>query len=164
MRAASMVLATALLMALLGAFTRLPWTPANADAAMLRFSWRTTVTARESCRARTAEELDALPVHMRTPEVCEPDRASYSLVIRIDDATPDTLHLLRGGVKGDRPLFVLEERTLPPGRHRVSVELLRINGTAEPLAAPLDTVLELSAGTVRLITFDPVARALIVRH
>lgn len=163
MKALGVVFTTALLMAALGALTRLPWTPAGADAAMLRFSWRTTIVARERCRARTPAELEQLPVHMRTPEVCEPDEASYALVTRIDDAAPDTAYLLRGGVKGDRPLFVLEDRALAPGSHRVRVELLRIDGTSEPLATPLDATLGFAPGLVRLITIDPVTRTLIVR-
>lgn len=161
----AIVLATALLVAGLSALTRAPYSARGATDALLRFSWRTTVTAREHCRARTPEELEKLPVHMRTPEVCEPDDARYVLITAVDGAQPDTLALLRGGVKGDRPLFVLEERPLPPGSHRVGVQLLRLgDGAPEALAAPLDTVLELSAGAVRLITIDPETRVLTVRE
>jgi hypothetical protein len=163
-RALAVVLMTALIAAGIGALTRAPYTPAGADAAVLRFSWRITIDARERCRVRTPQELESLPVHMRTPEVCEADEASYALVTRIDDARADTLVLLRGGVKGDRPLFVLEDRPLPQGRHRVRAELLRMNGATEPIVRPLDAELDFRAGAVRLVTLDPEARALTARE
>ncbi|HSJ09907.1 MAG TPA: hypothetical protein VK928_08325, partial [Longimicrobiales bacterium] len=105
----------------------------------------------------------ALPVHMRTPEVCTKDEATYVLVTRIDGAAPDTVHLLRGGVKGDRPLFVLEERVLPPGVHRVGVELQRITAEGTESMAALDTELALTPGGIVLVTLDAADR-LVVRN
>src|SRR5688572_29218669 len=109
----------------LAALARAPYTPARADDAVLRFSWRMNVTARENCRRHTQAELDALPVHMRTPEVCTRDVARYMLITRVGAAPADTVQLARGGVHGDRPVFVLEERVLPPGEHRIQVAVLR---------------------------------------
>ena len=157
------------------ALSRAPYTPPGADAAVLRFSWRMNVAAREDCRPRTQQELDALPAHMRTPEVCTADRATYSLVIRIDATEQDTIDVVRGGVKGDRPLFVLEERRLRPGRHRVEVGLHRVTDTSDrdgrhvegrsrgdELLASLDTVLDLEAGAVQLVTLGGESRNLTV--
>jgi coenzyme F420-reducing hydrogenase delta subunit len=81
--------------------------------------------ARENCRQRTQAELEALPVHMRTPEVCSRDAASYRWSVASGSCRPTRCTLVRGGAKGDRPLFVLEERALPPGLHRVRVDLQR---------------------------------------
>jgi hypothetical protein len=149
--------------------TRAPYTPPGTDAALLRFSWRLSTASRENCRPRTQEELDALPVHMRTPEVCTRDASTFTLITRIDDAAPDTAHLTRGGAKGDRPLFVLQDRALEPGRHRLRVELRRdtaapgadaaarsTTGGAEgsELLATLDTTVDLVRGRVRLVTMD----------
>ncbi|HUG39323.1 MAG TPA: hypothetical protein VMM12_02505 [Longimicrobiales bacterium] len=148
----------------LAGLSRAPYTPPGADAAILRFSWRMSVTAREDCRPRTAEELAALPAHMRTPEVCTRDRAAYSLVTRIGSAGPDTMQLTRGGVKGDRPVFVLEERTLPDGYHRVRVGLLRVTeSSGTEILAALDTVLRLERGRIQLVTLDADARRLTTR-
>ncbi|HSJ10414.1 MAG TPA: hypothetical protein VK928_10885, partial [Longimicrobiales bacterium] len=158
MKFARVILASAALTLPVAALSRAPWTPPGADTATLRFSWRMSVKAQENCRARTQEELDALPVHMRTPEVCTRDDAAYVLVTRIDDTTPDTVHLLRGGVKGDRPLFVLEERVLPPGVHRVGVELQRITTEGAESMAALDTELELRPGGIALVTLDAADR------
>lgn len=154
---------TAALLIFLAALSRAPYTPRGAEAALLRFSWRMSVTARENCRPRTEAELAVLPVHMRTPEVCTGDRATYFLLIRIDSAAPDTVQLSRGGMKGDRPLFVLEERGLTPGRHRVRVGVHRSGETGpDELLASLDTVLTLRPSGVQLVTLGTDGRSLTV--
>lgn len=157
------VVCTAALVIPLAVLSRAPYTPPGAEAALLRFSWRMSVAAGENCRPRSREELAELPVHMRTPEVCTADRAMYFLVTRIDAAAPDSVRLTRGGVKGDRPLFVLEERGLTPGRHRVRVGVHRSGETgADELVASLDTVLTLRPGGVQLITLGAGGRSLTV--
>lgn len=142
---------TAALVIPLAALARAPYTAAAADDAVLRLSWRLPAPASESCRARTPEELEALPVHMRTAEVCEREVARYVLITRVGESAADTAALVGAGVRGDRPLFVLEERRLPPGRHRVAIEILRDGSAPEPLAA-LDTILAIPAGRIRLVT------------
>ena len=139
------------------------YTPPGADASLLRFSWRMTIQGRDRCRPRTAEELEALPAHMRTPEVCTSVDATYSLVTRIDDADPDTLPLLRGGVKGDRPLFVMEDVRLAGGPHRVRVELHYRSAETEAVLASLDETLSFEPGRVQLVTLSPETRTLVVR-
>jgi hypothetical protein len=153
-------LCTAALTLPVAALARAPYSPPGAVDAGLRFSWRMSVSAKENCRPRTPAELAALPIHMRTPEVCTRDVASYALITRIDDITADTIQLVRGGVKGDRPLFVLEERTLSPGRHRVRVHLERMATSGTEILAALDTVLSMDAGAVQLITLESEARRL----
>ena len=115
--------------------------------------------SRERCRTRTAEELAALPAHMRVPEVCEDDVARYLLVTRIGTAPADTAELVRGGAKGDRPLFVHVERTPGAGRHHLAVRLLRLESDgAEEVLARLDTTVVLEPGRVRLVTLDESGR------
>jgi hypothetical protein len=164
MNAVRIVAASVLLALPIVALSRAPYTPAGAGDAVLRLSWRMSMSAREECRPRTQQELDALPVHMRTPEVCTRDRASYVLVTQVGDERPDTTGLLRGGVKGDRPLFVLDERRLAIGQHRIRVELLRGTDTAGSIMlASLDTLLSFQPGTVRLVTMDGDAVRLVIR-
>jgi hypothetical protein len=163
MRPFTMLLAIAALMLPFAALTRAPWTPPGASDAVLRFSWRMSITAKGECRPRTQAELDALPVHMRTPEACAPDTSTYVLITRLDRGRPDTLHLLRGGVKGDRPLFVLEDRRLPPGHHLLSVQLLRLGIDGTEVLSSLDTALALVPGGITLVTLDAEARKLVVK-
>jgi hypothetical protein len=164
MRVARIVAASALLTLPIAALARAPYTPPGASDAILRFSWRMSASAREECRPRTQQELDALPVHMRTPDICTRNTDRYTLVIRVDDSAADTLELVRGGVKGDRPIFVLEERRLSTGTHRVGVELLRLdNAGVATVVASLDSVLTLRRGGVQLVTLQDDGRTLTVR-
>lgn len=163
-RAAGALFAAALLTLPIIALSRLPYSPAGGDAAVLRLSWRMNITAREQCRPRTQQELDALPVHMRTPEVCTRDAADYFLITRIGTAALDTVQLIRGGVKGDRPLFVQRETPVESGTHAVVVELQRVNGDSVRHALlRLDTVIDFEAGAVRLVTTDRESATLTVR-
>jgi hypothetical protein len=157
------VLVTAAAVLVLAALSRAPYTPPRADAATLRYSWRLSVSATENCRPRTQAELDALPVHMRTPTVCTPVRSVYSVVSRIGSEPPDTLHAGESGARGDRPIYVLHERVLSPGPHRVRVELLRTEGSRVEALAAIDTVVVLESGVVRLLTLDPERGDFVVR-
>lgn len=142
----------------IAALARIPYTPRGTDDALVRLSWRMNVSARDSCRPRTQAELDALAVHMRTPEVCTPTVATYVLITTIDQGPADTFHLVRRGIKGDRPLFVLQERRLAPGAHDVGVAIERTTSSGTEVLAAFDTVLTLNAGRVQLITLDAQGR------
>lgn len=159
-RVAAILSSTVVTLALAG-MARAPYSPPGAGDALLRLSWRMSVSTRENCRPRTEAELADLPIHMRTPEACTRVTAAHALVMQIDDAAADTLGLLRGGVKGDRPLFVLEERSLAEGEHRVRVTLQRLTESGAAPLAQLDTVFEVRSGAVRLITMDDSGRLIL---
>ena len=110
----------------IGAATRAPWTATPADRALLRLSWRAESETMEECRSLTEEELAELPVHMRTPEVCERRAVPYLLKVDIDGRTflDDTLH--GSGAREDRPVHVFREFALRPGTHAVDVEFFAI--------------------------------------
>lgn len=158
-------LVSALATAALGGLARAPYDPPHSDQALLRLSWRMRSAGTELCRARTPAELEALPVHMRSPEVCENQVLAYRLVVQVDEAAPDTLRVLPGGVKQDRPAFVLHELLLAPGPHHVRVRFEEENGamTASYGELAIDTVLNALAGGVELITLEPNAARLIHR-
>ena len=128
-RAGRIVLGTSLAsvaLLIIGALTRLPWTATPADRALLRLSWRAESETMEECRSLTDEELAEIPVHMRTPEVCERRAVPYLLKVDIDGRTflDDTLH--GSGAREDRPVYVFREFALRPGTHAVEVEFLAI--------------------------------------
>ena len=125
MRRVAAVAVAALLLFATGALTRVRYSPASADAAVLRLSWRTRAEAKQLCRDRTAEELEALPVHMRTPQVCTPIPLRYELSVRIDDGPTYVRRLHAAGARADRPVYVFREQPITPGRHRITVEFRR---------------------------------------
>ena len=148
----------------LGWLSRAPWDQPAAAHGLLRLSWRMHAERVETCRARTPAELDRLPVHMRTEEACEARLVAYRLVLQVDDAVPDTIRVLPGGARGDRPLFVLRDTPLATGPHRVRVRFER-EGQPGDAAPPLvlDTILFASAGRIDLVTLDPLTRQFILR-
>jgi hypothetical protein len=152
------VVTTAVLLGV-GWLSRAPYRPAAGETGVLRMSWRLRAERAEACRQRTPAELEALPAHMRTPEVCDGGLVAYRLVVRIDDGMPDTTRVTPGGARADRPLFVLRETPLDPGSHRLLMRFEREG--AAPTGPPpltLDTVLDAAAGRIELITIDPASR------
>jgi hypothetical protein len=160
-------LVTILMTLAVGWLARAPYQPPGAEDGLLRLSWRMRAPDTETCRVRSQAELDALPVHMRTPEVCESHSAAWELVVQVDSLAADTTRVLQGGARRDRPLFVLRELPLEPGAHHVRIsfapaEGLRENGTAVPLV--FDSVLRIASGEVALVTLERERGTFIVRR
>jgi hypothetical protein len=158
------VLISLLATAALGWLARAPHAPPGTDHGVLRLSWRLRGERIETCRARTPEELAALPVHMRTPEVCVGRLVAYRVTAQVDEAVPDTATVLPGGARGDRPVFVLRELPLPPGARRVRVTLERADGEHREAAHTLDTTLVAEPGAVELVTLDAETGRLVHRR
>jgi len=169
----SRILVTAVVTASIGWLARAPYSPPGSETAVLRLSWRLIPNRAEHCRRLSQEELEKLPVHMRNPTVCEREHVDYRLIVQVDDAAPDTTHLLPSGAHGDRPIFVLQQHQLEPGAHRVRVWFARESREREHdreeheerrherPGLRLDTNISARAGVVELITLDPVARQLV---
>jgi hypothetical protein len=162
LRAISIVVVTALVTLGIGAASRAPFTPNNSDQALLRLSWRLRGEKIESCRQRTEEELAKLPVHMRTPQECVSRLLSYRLIVRTDKAT-DTLRFAPAGAKADRPIFVLHDVELGPGRHEIEVEFAAENGRQEKLLRYRGQI-ELRRGDIALLTLSPKADQLVLEQ
>ena len=164
LRIAAVVITTALMLVVIGWLARAPYTPRGSEDAVLRLSWRFRPVAAETCRPRTQAELDALPVHMRTPEICQSEPVVYSVVRQLDDGAADTIRVVRGGLKQDRPVYVLLDTTLSPATYRVRVSLTREReGATEQVLEPLDTLIRMGAGHVGLVTLESEGSGFIVR-
>jgi hypothetical protein len=164
----------ATLATLVGAFliaglSRVPYAPPSDDA-LIRLSWRTAGEYVEECRTLTAEELEALPIHMRREQVCEGRMVPYRLRMTLDGVPVYDERVRAAGAREDRPLYVFRELRVPPGRYDVEV-----TWEPEPAQRPaagrdsvggglrLDARLALAAGEVSLITYDLNERVLVVR-
>ncbi len=115
----------------LGALSRVPYGDTAAGQAVVRLSWRVRGVRVEACRRLGVEELEALPPHMRRPEVCEGRIAPYRLRVRVDGEVVEDGLVQGAGVREDRPLYVFRELRVPPGRHALAVEFHRIAAEAE---------------------------------
>lgn len=139
--------------------SRTPVSFSDPDEALLRLSWRQDGVTVEACRDRTPEELAEMPVHMRNPRACIGDIASYHLVVRLDgnEVLADTVR--PAGLRGDRPVYVLADLPLTPGRHEASVtfEALLPEGFEPPeglRSRGWSGTVELGSGQIGLITWD----------
>lgn len=107
----------------------------DGDQAALRLSWSGRPERIETCRRLSAEELAAMPAHMRREVECEGHPARY--LVRASDGTTTLMAdtVTGGGVRGDRAIHMLRDLPLAPGRHHLVVEVLRVDevvGEEEP--------------------------------
>ena len=91
------------------------------EGSVLRIALRTTAGTRQDCRKLSPVELEALPMHMRRPEVCESRAVPYRLEVRVDNQSLLDRTYTAAGIHGDRPLTVDQELPLPVGTHDVNI-------------------------------------------
>jgi hypothetical protein len=146
----------ALLVAGVGALAHLPLGAAPADSA-LRVVLRTQHAKVEICRDRTAEELAALPAHMRQPRDCRETAVDYRLRVAIDGRTLVDRVVAHEGVRRNRPLVADESIPAAAGVHRIAVEFTPVSEIASTPGVPVlpaasfDDTVELTAGRVQLL-------------
>jgi hypothetical protein len=172
------------LLTVLAALSRLPYASDEPNGALLRLSWRARGESVERCRRATPAELAGVPAHMRQEVVCEDTHvAPYRLRVRIDGRTVEDGLVAGSGVSGDRPMYLLREFDLTPGRHRFEVLFERrsaehsdddrsedrasnrrheeeVQRRAVPRRLALDTAFVVPAGAVILITYNSELREL----
>ena len=128
-------------------------------AAALRLALRTERARIEVCRDRSAEELAALPAHMRQARDCRETAIDYRLVARLDGRVVVDREVAHHGVRRNRPLTADVLVEVEPGRHEVSIEL-----APDPEAVPegagelptyrLDGAVEFAVGRVRVASLS----------
>jgi len=142
--------------------------PAEAERALLRLSWRLSAEVGEICRPATEEELAELPVHMRTDEICEPMDSGFDLVVTLDEDTLVAERLEGRGARGDRPISILREWPLAPGKHRLTVRLTPVGevgdrtGAGEVQERELERTVEVAPGEVVVVAIQPETGRLIL--
>ena len=139
--------------------SRAPLEFGHASEALIRLSWRVDGVTVEACRTLTEEELANLPVHMRNPNACIGQIAPFVLRAAVGgrEVLNDTLS--PGGARGDRPIYVLRDLSVPPGNHAVTV---RFDAIIPEGAEVGDAVtgyewrgdITIQSGTVALLTLD----------
>jgi hypothetical protein len=145
-----MLAVSSVLLLLIGWGSRASYQTGQLDVAQLRLSWRIRGERIESCRDRTQQELDALPVHMRTPRLCQTRALPYLLVLSIDHGIPDTTMLHPAGARHDRPIYVFRDTVLAAGRHHVRVSFVRADSAAQPLRFD-GTLITLNSESTQLV-------------
>ena len=173
-RIAGITCAAAAAFALASASTA-PVTVHDSDDGVLRLAWSARPERIEDCRPRSAEELAALPPHMRQPMVCEGVAAEYRLTVRREGAIIADQVVRGGGLRHDRRLYVFREIALPPGEIAIEIRFDRLdpgtpnrsagpapNASAVPAHLSFERRLRVRSREVVLVTYDPQGRALVV--
>ena len=94
-------------------------------AGRLRLSWSARPERIEVCRTLSDEELAQREEHMRQRVECTGRSATYALRVEADQLILHDAVVRGGGLRHDRPLFVLEDLDVEPGQHRVQVNFTR---------------------------------------
>lgn len=158
-------LVTIALVAVTAGLSQVPMISADGDA-FVRLSWRTEPIRVEECRTLTEEELAEIPAHMRRTEECTGYFVDYEVRLEIDDLEPLIDTVAPSGLRRDRPIYVLRDRPVHPGRHSVEVSFTAlVPESFEPDDAPITLewsgAMELGPGEVGLVTLDDTGRSLL---
>lgn len=158
-------LLTVVFAVVLAAFSQWP-VHEEPEGAVVRLSWRMEAVRVEECRTLTDEELADVPAHMRRAEECVGDFVDYELILAIDgqEALVDTV--APSGLRRDRPVYVLHDRPVEAGRHRVEVTfsaLVPADYESEdgPTTLRWSGDMALEPGEVGLVTLGPSGRQLV---
>lgn len=127
--------ATAAGLALLGWASGVPLPYHAGNDARLRLSWSARPERIEVCRAISAEEQARREEHMRQRMDCEGHSATYALRVVVDGRVIGESVVRGAGLRHDRPLYLLRDYTVPPGRHSVQITLTRREKTDDDAAA-----------------------------
>jgi ferredoxin len=166
------LLVTVVLLALLSIGNRTPLGHVG-SVGVLRLAWRLLGEKLLTCRDLSPAELAAKPLHMRQPRECTEQPLRYRLVLSLDGATRLDRVVAPAGARGDRPLYVHEDVSLPAGAYQIAVTFTPIlpeaatQGTAashQPRHLALRSQIMIALNQITLIDYDDKANALVVVH
>ncbi len=134
------------LTALLAAGSGPAWPHHRDDSARLRLSFSARPEQVEVCTVQSEEALAKLEPHMRRRVICEGYSASYLLEIHVDDALLAEDVIRGGGLRHDRPIYLLREYAVPAGQHRLRVTIHRRETIAVDSTIAATTTVEADTG------------------
>ncbi|MEB2344948.1 MAG: hydrogenase iron-sulfur subunit [Deltaproteobacteria bacterium] len=142
--------------AVLGTVADLGYAAPGIDGSELVVSFKHPGAVSEHCRTLSPEELEALPVHMRRPEVCDRARADVRLHVSVDGKPVLDGRYPPSGIWGDGNSVAVEHIPMTPGEHHVTVA---IGDTHDPeaWAFQIEETLGFGENARRVLTFDRLA-------
>jgi hypothetical protein len=134
----------------------------DAEQALLRLSLLHSGKPRFECRTRSAEELEKMPKHMRTPLDCPRERSPVRVQVEFDGRIVIDETVAPGGLTRDGAAAIYRRMAVPVGAHQLRV---RVNDDSRRQDFPFEhtQALQLAAGQVVLIDFNPDRGGVIVR-
>jgi hypothetical protein len=107
----------------------------SADSARLRMSWTARPERIEACRTLSDAELAEREEHMRQRVDCDGRLATYALRVGVDGRRVSESVVRGGGLRHDRPIHLLSDVDIPPGRRHVVITFTRREKTDDDAAA-----------------------------
>ncbi|MBX3125225.1 MAG: hydrogenase iron-sulfur subunit [Polyangiaceae bacterium] len=101
----------------------MPISVPDGERSHLTISFKRAGMLAEQCVEPPAEELAKRPIHMRQAKQCDRRRTDVRLRVTLDDRVIVQRAFAPGGLWRDSASVALERVELPPGEHRVRVEL-----------------------------------------
>lgn len=121
--------------------------------ALVKLSLTHAGERKQACRERTAEELAKLAPNMRAQTVCPRERAPVAVQVSVDGAPLMNVSASPSGLASDGPSTIYRRVVVPAGRHHVTARLA--DGPDGAFRYAADTTVDLAAGHVLVIDFDP---------
>lgn len=117
--------ATALALVVVARLSGSPVATGDAGNSGFRLSWSARPERIEKCRQLSKEELAEREEHMRQRVECEGAFATYSLQVFIEGKLVHESIVRGAGLRHDRPIYLLRDLEVSPGRHAVRVSFTR---------------------------------------
>ncbi len=135
---------------------------AEPNEGVLRLAFSDVGAKVDVCREISDSEREAMPVHMRTLDQrqCRRSFLDHHLRVTVDGRTLIDKRVEAGGARHDRPARVLEQVSLAPGPHEVSVEYVPlVQGVPDGDAAGvrelrLEQRLSVVAGRIHRVSYS----------
>jgi hypothetical protein len=130
--------------------------------AIVRLSFSHAAQRLQPCRERTPQELAKLPPNMRAPLDCPRERAPVTVELEMNGAPLLRVVAPPSGIGKDGAAIVYRRLVVAAGAHRFRARLAD-NARGE-FGYVAERDIEIAAGRVLLIDFDPAAGGFVFRY
>lgn len=162
LRYAAQAVLYAAFVAFIGYFSTSPrYTHLPPGEALLKLSFSHAGARKEACHERSPEELAKLAPNMRAQTVCARERAPVTVEVALDGAPLFRIVAPPSGLARDGASTVYRRVAVPAGQHRITARLA--DGPDGAFNYKSDTTIDLAAGRVVVIDFDPAKGGFVFR-
>ncbi|MFQ5582054.1 MAG: hypothetical protein ACE5F3_05435 [Mariprofundaceae bacterium] len=144
----------ALFIVFIGYFASSPaYTFMGSDEALIKLTFSHAGKRKQPCRERSAEELAAMPSHLRKKKDCPRERSPLDVEMKLDGQVIYKATISPSGMSHDLASPVYERIRLPAGEHRLQLRM-RDDIHTEGFNYALDEVVALQSAQILVIDFD----------
>ena len=143
-----------LFIAFIGYFANSPaYTFMEPGMAMVKLTFSHAGKRKQPCRERTAEELAAMPAHLRKKRDCPRERSPVDVELELDGKLIYRATIMPSGMSSDLASPIYESVRVPAGEHRLQLRM-RDDVHTEGFDFTLDETVALRPAQIMVIDFD----------